>query len=65
MATEAGNSSSSSSGTKRITPPKLCEDVPYRSWKNKLMWKLVCNVDVKEQGIIVLSQLLIVGNKKA
>ena len=28
------------------------------------MWKLVCNVDVKEQGIIVLLQSLN-GNKKA
>ena len=34
MATKAGNSSSS--GSKRIAPPKLCKDVPYRSWKNKL-----------------------------
>ena len=33
--------------------------------KNKLlMWKLFCNVDVKEQGIIVFLQLLN-GNKKA
>ena len=33
--------------------------------KNKLlMWKLVCNVDVKEQGIIVFLQSLN-GNKKA
>ena len=63
MTTAAGNSSSS--GSKRIAPPKLCKDVPYRSWKNKLlMWKLVCNVDVKEQGIIVLLQSLN-GNKKA
>ena len=46
LATEAG--SSSSSGLKRIAPPKLCKDVPYRSWKNKLlMWKLVFNVDIK------------------
>ena len=33
--------------------------------KNKLlMWKLFCNVDVKEQGIIVFLQSLN-GNKKA
>ena len=55
MATEAG--SSNKSGSKRIAPPKLCEDAPYRSWKNKLlMQKLVFNVDIKEQEIIVLLQ---------
>ena len=33
--------------------------------KNKLlMWKLFCNVDVKEQGITVFLQLLN-GNKKS
>ena len=31
MASEAGNSVSSTS--KRIAPPKLCKDVPYRSWE--------------------------------
>ena len=62
MATEAG--SSSSSGSKGIAPPKLCEYVPHRSWKKILMWKLPCNVDVKEQGIIALLQSLN-GNEKA
>ena len=62
MRTEAGNSCSS--GSKRIAPPKLSKDVPYRSWKNKLLiWKLVCNNDVKEQGIVLLQSLN--GNKKA
>ena len=49
---------------KEIAPPKLCEDVPYRSWKNKLLiWKLVCNVDAKELGIIALLQSLNVNKK--
>ena len=48
MATEAGNSSSS--GSKRIAPPKLSEDVPYKSWKNKLlMWKSKGNKKMKRQ----------------
>ena len=56
---------SSSMGSKRLVPPVLDNDVPYRSWKNKLqMWTLVCGVEKKEQGIIVLLQSLCY-NKKA
>ena len=63
MTTEGGNSVSM--GSKRLAPPRLSEDIPYKSWKNKLeMWKLVCGIDKKEQGIIVLLQSLN-GNKKA
>ena len=63
MSTEGGNSINI--GTRRIAPPRLTEDLGYRSWKNKvLMWKLVCGIDKKEQGIIILLQSL-TGNKKA
>ena len=44
MATEAENSNNI--GSKRLAPPRLTEDLGYRSWKNKiLMWKLVCGID--------------------
>ena len=63
MPGEEGNSINI--GTKRLAPPRLTEDLGYRSWKNKIqMWKLVCGVDKKEQGIIILLQSLN-GNKKA
>ena len=65
MASEAGNSSSSS-GSNRIAPPKLCEYVPYRSQKNKLlMWKLFCNVGVKEQnkGLLFYYNCYMITNK--
>ena len=62
MATEGGNSNNI--GSKRLAPPRLTEYLGYRSWKNKiLMWKLVCGIDKKEQGIILLQSLN--GNKKA
>ena len=52
-------------GSQRLAPPMLDSSIPYRSWKNKLqMWTLVCGVDKKEQGIIVLLQSLS-NNKKA
>ena len=63
MATEGGNINNI--GSKRLTPPRLTEDLGYTSWKNKiLIWKLVCGVDKKEQGIIILL-LSLNGNKKA
>ena len=63
MATEAR--SNSSMGSCRLASPMLNSSIPYRSWKNKLqMWTLVCGVDRKEPGIIVLLQLLS-NNKKA
>ena len=63
MSTEGGNSVNM--GSKRLAPPRLSDDVPYKTWKNKLeMWKLVCGIDKKEQGIIVLLQSLN-GCKKA
>ena len=44
MATEGGNSNNI--GSKRLAPPRLTEDLGYRSWKNKiLMWKLVCGIN--------------------
>ena len=62
MATEGGNINNI--GSKRLAPPRLTEDLGYRSWKNKiLMWKLVCGIYKKEQGIIILLQPLN-GNKK-
>ena len=62
MATKGGNSNNI--GSKRLAPPRLTEDLGYRSWKNKiLMWKLVCGIDKKEQRIILLQSLN--GDKKA
>ena len=62
MATEAGSNNMES---RRLAPPVLDNNIPYRSWKNKLqMWTLVCGVEKKEQGIIVLLQSLC-NNKKA
>ena len=55
---------SNNMGSRRLAPPVL-DNIPYRSWKNKLqMWTLVCGVEKKEQGIIVLLQSLC-NNKKA
>ena len=52
-------------GSRKLAPPMLDSDIPYRSRKNKLqMWTLVCGIDKKEQGIIVLLQSLC-NNKKA
>ena len=63
MAIEGGNSNNI--GSKRLATPRLTEDLGYRSWKNKILtWKLVCGIDKKEQGIIILLQSLN-GNKKA
>ena len=62
MATEARSNNMRS---RRLAPPVLDNNIPYRSWKNKLqMWTLVCGVEKKEQGIIVLLQSLC-NNKKA
>ena len=42
-------------GSRRLAPPVLDNNIPNRSWKNKFqMWTLVCGVEKKEQGIIVL-----------
>ena len=46
MATEAR---SNNMGSRRLAPPVLDNNIPYRSWKNKLqMWTLVCGVEKKE-----------------
>ena len=51
--------------SKKITPPKLEKDTPYKVWKNKLdMWALICGVEKKEQAIYVLLHDLS-GNSKA
>ena len=60
----AAEARSNNMGSRRSAPPVLDNNIPYRSWKNKLqMWTLVCGVEKKEQGIIVLLQSLC-NNKK-
>ena len=48
----------SNMGSRKLALPILDSDILYRSWKNKIqMWALVCGVDKKEQGIILLQML--------
>ena len=50
---------------RKLPLPIFSKDANYKVWKNKLdMWKIVCSIPQKEQGIIVLLQS-IVDNKKA
>ena len=50
---------------RKLAPPIYSKNVNYKVWKNKLdMWKIVCVIPRKEQGIIVLLQS-IGNNKKA
>ena len=50
---------------RKLALPIFSKDVNYKVWKNKLdMWKIVCSIPPKEQGIIVLLQSII-NNKKA
>ena len=64
MVAEGEENRNTMSGRK-LAPPIFSKDVNYKIWKNKLdMWKLVCSIPPKEQGIIVLLQS-IVDNKKA
>ena len=50
---------------RKLAPPIYSKNVNYKVWKNKLdMWKIVCVIPRKEQGIIVLLQS-IGDNKKA
>ena len=49
---------------RKLAPPIFSKDVNYKVWKNKLdIWKIVCSIPPKEQGIIVLLQS-IADNKK-
>ena len=64
MVAEGEENRNTMSGRK-LAPPIFSKDVNYKVWKNKLdMWKIVCSIPPKEQGIIVLLQS-IVDNKKA
>ena len=64
MVVEGETSQNTMSGRK-LAPPIFSKEVNYKVWKNKLeMWKIVCGIPIKEQGIIVLLQSL-VDNKKA
>ena len=41
--------------SRRLAPPMLDISIPYRAWKNTLqMWTLVCVVNKKEQGMLIL-----------
>ena len=50
---------------RKLPQPIFLKVFNYKVWENKSdMWKIVCSIRPKEQGIIVLSQS-IVHNKKA
>ena len=64
MVAEGEENRNTMSGRK-LAPPIFSKDVNYKVWKNKLdMWKIVCSIPPKEQGVIVLLQS-IADNKKA
>ena len=64
MVAEGEENRNTMSGRK-LALPIFSKDVNYKVWKNKLdMWKIVCSIPPKEQGVIVLLQS-IADNKKA
>ena len=50
---------------RKLASPIFSKHVNYKVWKNKLdMWKIVCSIPPKEQGIIALLQS-VADNKKS